>query len=181
MTCDQFENQFLADPEAQLSPSERAAGESHRAGCAACQTLARQLQQLDAALTIKVKAPAVSSDFNQRLARRIQIESPMLSEAQLSERKRQLQAEYETGLQQFRHAPLRLTHLLDALPHVVFAALAGWLAWKFSPGMINLLAAQGLAGFSQNLLLAAVAGGVFLATGLAAAFSRPFRQLWGLN
>lgn len=181
MTCDQFENQFLADPEYPLSASERAAGESHLAGCAACQTLARQLQQLDAALTSKVKAPAISADFNQRLARRIQAEVTILSEAQRSERKRQLQAEYEAGLQQFRHARLRLTDLLDGLPHVVFAVLAGWLAWKFSPGLINLLSAQALVGFNQNLLLAAAAGVVFLATGLTAAFPRLFRQFWSLG
>lgn len=180
MTCDEFENQFLAGPENLLSADQLTAGERHLADCAACRTLARQLQQLDAALTNSVKRPTLSADFNQRLTRRIQAAASVLSEAERAERKRQLQAEYEAGLTQFRRASLRLSDLLDGLPYLALAALAGWLIWQFLPGLMNLLAAQGLTGFSQNLVLATVAGVMFLAVGLAAAFPRSFRQLWSL-
>src|SRR5512141_2809812 len=98
MTCDEFENRFLAGFETELSADERAAGEQHLAACAACQTLARQLHQLDAALALKLKAPALPADFNQRLAKRIHAMTPVLSAAQRAERKRQLQAEYEVAL-----------------------------------------------------------------------------------
>ena len=180
MTCDEFENRFLAGQENQLSAHERAAGEKHLADCAACQTLARQLQQLDAALTIKVKAPVMSADFNRQLAKRIQSETTVLSETQRAERKDQLQAEYEAGLEQLRRTSLRLTGLPDGPRYVVLAALAGGFVWQFRPGLTNLLAAQGLSSSGQTLLLASAAGVVFLAIGLTAAFPRPFRQLWSL-
>lgn len=180
MTCDEFENRFLARQENQVSADERAAGEKHLAACAACQALARHLQQLDAALTIKVKAPALSGDFNQRLSKRIQAETTVLSETQRAERKGQLQAEYDAGLEQLRRTSLRLTGLLEGPRYVVLAALAGGFVWQFRPGLTNLLAAQGLSSSGQTLLLATAAGVVFLAIGLTTAFPRPFRQLWSL-
>jgi len=181
MTCDEFENRFLACQENQLSADERAAGEKHLASCAACQALARQLQQLDVALTIRVQAPALSADFNARLSKRIQAGTTVLSEAQRAERKRQLQAEYEAGREELRRTSLRLTGLLEGLRYVALAALAGGLVWQFRPELLNLLAAQGLSGAGQTLWLATAAGAVFLAIGLIAAFPRTSRQLWSLS
>jgi len=177
MTCDEFENRFLAGQENQLSVEVRSAGEEHLAGCSACQTFARQLQQLDEALAMRIKAPVLSADFNQRLANRIQAGTTVLSETQRAERKRQLQAEYEAGLEQIRDAPLRLTGVLDGFQYVALAALAGGLGWQFLPGLITFLTAQGLGGLNRDLLLAAAAGAVFLTIGLAATFPRTFRQL----
>ena len=181
MTCEQFENRFLLDSEYPPSAEERTAGEQHLAHCPGCQTLTRQLQQLDAALTIKITAPALSGDFKQRLAKRIQAVATVLPEAQRAELRRQLQAEYEAGMEHFRHAPLRLPDMLDGLPYVVLAALVGWLAWQFLPGLINVLSAQGLSGATQNLLLAVVAGAVFLGIGLTFALRQTSRQQWSLR
>lgn len=181
MTCNEFETRFLVGEESPAPTAERAPGEAHLADCAGCQALTRQLLELDAALADKVKTPVLSADFNQRLAKRIQIEAPGLSAAQQAERRQQLQAEYEAGREQLRRSSQLEASLLERLPYVALAALAGWLAWQFTPGWLNLLAAQGLSGAGQTLLLAAVAGAVFLTIGLAAAFPRTFRQLWSLS
>ena len=178
MTCDEFENRFLAGQESPLTTAERAAGEKHLADCAGCQTLTRELQQLDAALTATVKAPVLSADFNRRLATRIHAATPALSEAQLAERRRHIQAEYEAGREQLRRSSRLEAGLLDGLPYIALAALGGWLVWQFRPGWLNLLAAQGLSGAGQTFFLAAVAGAVFLAIGLTAAFPQAFRRLW---
>jgi anti-sigma factor RsiW len=177
MTCDEYESRFLAGPEDQLPADERAAGEKHLTTCAACQTLVRQLQQLDAALTLKVKAPALSAGFNERLSERIQAEPAVLPQAQRAERKRQLQAEYEAGLAKLGRYALPPGRLLEGLRYAVPVALAGWLAWQFMPGLAQLLAECGLSSPSQNLLLASAAAVVFVAIGLAAAFPRRLRQL----
>ena len=181
MTCDEFENRFLACPENELSADQRAAGEKHLADCSACQTLARQLQQLDLALTLKVQAPVLHADFNHRLAKRIQAEMTVLPEAQRLERKRQLEAEYEAGLDQLRRTSLRLTGSQEGLRYVGLAALVGVIVWQFTPRVLNLLAAQGLSSANQTLMLAATAGAVFLAIGLTVAFRQTPRRHWSLS
>ena len=177
MTCNEFENRFLAGLENELSPDERKAGESHLTECTACQVLSRQLEQLDVALTLKFKAPGMSVDFSERLAKRIQASARVLSAAQREKRKRELQTEYEAGLERCRQSSLGLTGIREGLPYVVLAVLAGWLAWEFTPRLVQLPTAQGLGETSQTLLLAGVAGLVFLVIGLAALFPRQLRQL----
>lgn len=177
MACDEYESRFLTGPENQLPTHERAAGEKHLATCAACQTLVRQLHLLDAALTIKIKAPALSVDFNARLSKRIQAGPTAFPQAQRAERKRQLQAEYEAGLAKLGRDALPPDRLLEGLRYAVPVALAGWLAWQFMPGLAELLATRGLSSPSQNLLLASVAAVAFVAIGLTAAFPRRLRQL----
>ena len=181
MTCDEFENRILAGQENELPADQRAAVEKHLAGCASCQTFARQLQRLDAALTIKLKAPELSATFKQRLAKRIQAGPAVLPQAQRAERKRQLLAEYETGLVKLGRRTLPQGMLLEGLRYAVPVALAGWLAWQLMPGLAQLLAARGLSGSGQNLLLASAAALLFLAIGLTATFPRRFRQFWPAN
>lgn len=178
MTCDEFENRILADRENQLSADERAAAEKHLAACACCQTLARQFQQLDAALTIKMKAPGLSADFNQRLAKRIQAEPILLSEAQRAERKRQMQMEFATGLAQLNRHAWSPDGLLAGLGYVLPVALAGWFAWQLLPRLASSLNPSYLSAGGQNVLFALVAAVVFLAIGLAAAFPQRARNLW---
>ena len=181
MTCNEFENRFLAGQEDAMSANERAAGEQHFAACSACQTLARQLQELDTALTRTVRVPVFPARFNQRLAERIQAATTVLPEAQRLERKRQLQAEYETGLEELQRSFLRLTGSQEGLGYVALAALMGGLAWQFTPRLIAFLAARGLTGANQTLLLAAAAGALFLAMGLTVALRQTPRQHWSLR
>jgi len=178
MTCDEFEKRILTDPENQLAACERAAAEEHLAACASCQALARQFQQLDAALTIQVKAPALSANFDQRLAKRIQAGTVVLSEAQRAERKRQLQVEFAHGLAQLnRHAWLP-DGLLAGLGYALPVALAGWFAWQLLPRLAGFLNPSFLSRDNQNVLFALVAAVVFLAVGLIAAFPQRVRSLW---
>ena len=178
MTCDEFENRILADPENRFPADERAAAEKHLAACASCQTLARQLRQLDAALTINVRVSGLSANFNQRLAKRIQAETKVLSEAERAERKRQLQLEFAHGLAHLDRRVWWPEGLLAGLSYTLPVALVGWSAWQFLPRLTGFLSPSFLGGGGQNVLFALVAALVFLAMGLATAFPQRVRSLW---
>src|SRR5271168_2553546 len=98
MSCEEIENRILDYQENQLPPAQRQEIEAHLATCPGCRTFGRQLQQLDGALSAGVKVPAISVDFDRRLRERIEAAPAALSEAQRTERKRQLQAEFEAGM-----------------------------------------------------------------------------------
>jgi hypothetical protein len=181
MNCDEYENRILADPESPLSADETAAAQNHLIACPRCQTLARQFQQLDAALTLKVKAPALPVDFSQRLAKRIQAETRVLSEAQRADRKRQMQMEFATGLAQLNHRAWSPQGLLAGLNYALPVALAGWFAWQLLPRLASGLKPSLLNGSGQSVLFALVAAVVFLAIGLAAAFPQRVRRLWSAS
>ena len=178
MTCEELENRILEYLENQLAPAGRPLVETHLAGCARCQAFARQLQQLDAALTWGIKSPKLPSDFSARLRQRVQTEAMLLSETQRAERKRQLQVEFEADLAQLRRKSLRSTSLLDSLGYAALAALAGWLILKLTPTWTNLVAQHGLDRFGQNSLLSWIIGAVFLLIGLTVAFPRQLKKLW---
>jgi len=178
MTCDEFENRILANPENPLPADERATAEKHLAVCANCQTLVRQLQQLDAALTIKIKVPQLPADFDQRLAKRIQAGTRVFSEAERTERKRQMQLEFANGLVQLNRRLWSPEGWLAGLSFTLTVALAGWLVGLLLPRLINYLNPSLLNGVGQGALFALVAALVFLAMGLAAAFPQRVRNLW---
>ncbi len=178
MNCDEYENRILADPERPISAEESAAAEKHLAVCTACQARVRQFQQLDATLMIKLRAPVLSADFNQRLAKRIQTEVKVLSAAERAERKRQLQLEFATGLAQLHHRPWSQAGLVAGLSYALPLAMAGWFAWLLLPRLVSTLAPALVPGLAWNILFASVAAMVFLAIGLAAAFPRRVRNLW---
>lgn len=178
MNCDEYENRILADPGMQWSAEENAAAEKHLAGCASCQALVRQWQRLDAALTLKVKGPRLSADFNQRLANRIKAETTVLTETQKAERKRQMQREFVIGLAQLNHRRWSPDGWLAGLSYALPAALAGWFAWRLLPHLASFLDPALPNGVGQNVLFALTAGLVFLAIGLAAAFPQRVRNLW---
>ena len=178
MACEEFENRLPEYLENQLSPAERLAVETHLAGCARCQAFARQLQQLDAALTRAIKSPILPSDFSARLRQRIQTEGALLSEAQCAERKRRLQAEFEAGLAQLRRKWLASVSLPDVLGCAALATFAGGVILEFAPTWANLAAQHGLDRADLNLVLAWIISAVCLLIGLTVAFPRPLKQLW---
>jgi anti-sigma factor RsiW len=177
MTCEEFENQFLSGPETPLPAATRAAREKHLASCAACRSLTRQLQQLDATLMRAIKTPVLTADFDLRLAGKIKAEGKVLTAAEQAERKRQLQAEYEAGLQKVRKSFLQQVSVHEGTNYLLGAALAGFLAWIFMPELIHFVMAQGFSPANQTALLGGLTGLVFLAIGFAVAFPRQLRQL----
>jgi anti-sigma factor RsiW len=178
MNCDEYENRILADLGSALSVEESVAAQNHLIACTHCQTLARQFQQLDAALTNNLRVSGVSADFNQQLAKRIQAHTKVLTEAQRMERKRQLQLEFTTGLVHLNRRVWSPEGLLAGLSYPLPVALLGWLAWQFLPRWTSFLNPSFLGGGGQNILFALVAALVFLAMGLAAAFPQRVRSLW---
>jgi anti-sigma factor RsiW len=178
MACDEFEILILEYLENQLSPAERSAVETHLASCANCQAFARQLNQLNAALTRGIKSPKLSPEFNARLQQRIQTEGVLLSEAQHAERKRQLQAEFEADLAQLRRKWLSSTSLIDILCYGALAATMVWLILAFAPTWTTLVAQHGPGNLDQNLWFFLLISAVFLSFGLSVAFPRQLKKIW---
>ena len=177
MSCEEIENQILKSQENQLSLAQCVEVETHLAGCAGCRIFARQLQQLEAALSAGVKAPALSAEFDRRLQERIRVASAALSEAQRAERERQLQAEFEAGQARIARRLFALDSLLGHLAWPALAILAGWLTWHFTRPLTAHLNAQSLGGVDPNLLPWLAASAVFLAVGLAEVFPRQGKLL----
>ncbi len=180
MFCEEIETCILDYQENQLSAAQRAEVENHLARCAVCRKLARQLQQLDAALSARVRIPALSDGFDRRLRERILAAPAALSEAQRAERKRQLQAEFEAGMARIGRGSFALDSLLKHLTWPALAALAVWLVWCFTRQLTVHLHAQSLGGLAPSLVPWLVASAVFLAVGLAQAFPRAWRffEVW---
>jgi len=175
MSCQEIENTILDYQDNQLSPARRQAVETHLARCAGCQAFVRHLQRLDAALSRGFKAPALSADFDRRLWERIQTAPPALSADQRAERKRQMQAEFDAGMARLVRGSFAWHSLLDHLTLPVLAAVAGCVAWRFTPQMRALLKVPSLGDLGQNLLSWLMVGAIFLAIGLAGAFPRPWK------
>lgn len=177
MACKQFENRILAYLENQLPPADRAQITAHLEGCADCRAFARQLEHLDAQLTRALKVPTLPPSFNARLRQRIQT-TTVLSDAEIAERKRQLQAEYEAGLARIKMFPLSTRRVLPGFAYVTVFAFIGWLGWRFFPQLVNLLASLFPARPSHNLIAFLTASVIFVALGLAASvFPRRLRRV----
>lgn len=177
MACVEFEDLLPGYLEKQLPPKAQSRVAAHLAQCVACREFARQLEQLDAALARGVKAPALPPDFSARLRQRIQT-VPVWSEAELAERRRRLQAEYEAGLARLRPFPFSLHRLRRGLVNAAALAFLGCLGWFSVPLLANLPAWLPPANLDQDLLAAWTATGIFVALGLAAnAFRRQIRRV----
>jgi anti-sigma factor RsiW len=172
MSCEEIENSILDYQENQLPPGQRADIEAHLAGCASCRTFARQLRQLDTALTAGIKVPALSAEFDQRLQKQIQVAPAALSEAERAERKRQLQGEFEAGRARIGRGLFAPGSLAKHLAWPVLAILSGWLAWRLTLPFASHLNAQSLGGLDPYLLPWLVASVVFLMVSLTEVFPR---------
>ncbi len=177
MSCQEIENKILDYQENHLSPAQREEVETHLAGCAGWRAFARQLQQLDAALSASVKVPPLSADFDRRLRERIQAAPAVLSEAQRAERQRQLQTEFEAGMARIGRGAFAWGSLLNHLTWPVLAVVAAWFVWLFTSQLTACLNAQNLGGLDPNLLPWLAVSAIFLAIGLAQAFPRQWKFL----
>jgi anti-sigma factor RsiW len=153
-----------------LSPAQRQEVENHLAACSQCRTFARQLLQIDAALSVAVKVPELSANFERRLRERIQGAPAALPEAQRAERKRQLQAEFEAGIARIGRGSFALGNLLAYLAWPALATIAGGLAWLFTSQWMGHVKAQNLAGIAPNVVPWLAVSAVFLALGLVEVF-----------
>jgi anti-sigma factor RsiW len=162
MTCADIENSILDYEENQLSPLQREEVENHLAGCADCRRFARQLQQLDAALSAGVSVPVLSAGFDQRLRVRIQAAPAALSEAERAERKRQLQAEFEIGMARIGRGSFALGGLLYHLGWPVLAIVVASFVWLLTAQWTAHLSAQSLGGLAPGLFPWLAASAVFL-------------------
>lgn len=177
MLCTELESRILDYQEGRLSPAIRQEVEAHIAHCAACRQLAGQLQLLDAVLSAALRVPALSADFDTRLLGRVEAVPQVLSEAQRSERRRQLQAEFEAGQAQLRPGAFSTGALLD---YLTWPALGGVAA-----GLVCLLAERGFAragglvhaGSVAALLPWLAAATAVLAAALAVPFPRAHKWL----
>ncbi len=177
MACVEFENLIPDYLEKQLPPEAQSRVAAHLAQCAHCREFARQIEQIDAALACGVKAPELPPDFRARLRQRIQ-SVPVWSEAELAERRRRLQAEYEAGLARLRPFPLSPRRLRQGLVYAAGIAVLGWLGWLLLANWENLLARLMPTNLDPNLITALAITAIFLALGWAAtAFRRQIRRV----
>jgi anti-sigma factor RsiW len=177
MSCEEIKNRILDYQDNQLPQAQRQEVEAHIANCAGCRTFARQLRQLNAALSSGVKVPALSADFDRQLRERIEATPAALSEAQRAERKRQLQAEFEAGMARLGRGGFVLGGFLNHLAWPALAAAAGAVVWLLMSLWAAYLNPQSLGGFPPNALPWLAASAVFLAIGLAEAFPRQWKML----
>ncbi len=177
MTCHEIENYILDYEEGRLPSANREAVGKHIAGCDHCRTLATQLKQLDTALTQKLKAPALSAAFKARLQQRIQTDVVVLSPAQIAERKRQLQAEYELGLARLSPFAFLSRRLLQSLSYVALLTIVGLLVWQCLPQLADAVAKTGLDLPGQEFLPLIMMSVLFVVMGLIAAFPQKLERL----
>ena len=177
MSCEEIKSRILDYQENQLPPAQRRDVEAHLAACDACRLFAQQLQQLDAALSANITAPALSGDFDQRLHEKIQFAPAAMSEAQRAARKQQLQAEFEAGWARIGRRSFALESLMNHLVWPALAIVAGGLAWHFTLPFALRLNAQNMAGLDPKMVPWLVATIVFLAISLLEAFPRQSRFL----
>jgi anti-sigma factor RsiW len=177
MPCEPFEDQLLEYVENQLPAAERALVETHLAGCAKCRAFAQQLQYLDAQLTHTLKAPRLSPAFQSKLRQRIQA-ARIMSPAEIARRKRELQFEYQAGLQRLSLFPQWPRRFLDLLGLAAMLGLAGWLACLIVPPTAIEAGISGLSAANQHLLLLTAVGLVPVVIGLLLAFPVRRGQSW---
>ena len=108
MFCVEIESEMPDFLDNHLPPDRRQEVENHLAGCPGCRTFVRRFQQLDAVLSSRLKVPELSANFDHKLLERIHSAPAVLTEAQRTERKRQLQDEYEAGMARITRTPLTL-------------------------------------------------------------------------
>jgi anti-sigma factor RsiW len=178
MACEAFEHQIHDFVENQLTAPDRAVIEAHLAECAGCQALARQLRQLDAALSRRVKAPALSADFEVRLRQRIQVGAMRLSDAQRAARKRQLQAEYQADMERLHWWQTDWTGVLNILSFTVLVGLAGWVLWHELLGLTSFLNQYATSAPGPNGLAWLLTGSVLLVLVAAVAIQPGTKRLW---
>jgi len=180
MNCDAFENRILDYHENQLSDDDRELVEHHLAGCSNCQAFARRLDRLNAALSRQLRTPKLPAEFDARLMQRIQIETVMLSETERTERKRQMQLEYESGQARLRRPQFVSSQWMAVLAYTVATAGAGWGLWQFTPALTNFLSTSGLGSPGKSLVLL-LASGSFVLVVLVATLPRQFRRRWSVT
>jgi len=173
MSCEEFEQKILDYQEEGLSPIQRQEVETHLAECATCRSFAREWQRLDRALSVQIEAPALSADFDRRLRERIHGASQPMPEAERAERKRQMQAEFESGIARLRRGSFALGNVLTHLVWPLAATLAGWLTWILAAPLIAQLSAHDGSHPLPDELRWLIACAIFLAVALAEKTLRP--------
>jgi anti-sigma factor RsiW len=167
MDCPQFEERiFNLDA---LPPGERETVQAHLAACEGCAALARELQGLDDFLASGLRAPRLSAAFEQRLRRRIHAISDPLSESLRAERKRQMQAEYDSLVARWGWLPASRNARMELLAWAVLAAWAVWMACRFVPRGVEIMGGLRSGASVQSILLWSLLGALFLGIGLAPA------------
>jgi anti-sigma factor RsiW len=129
MRCDGLEDRILKYHGNMLSARGRKELEDHLAACADCRRLAQRLEELDATLSRRLNAAALSPGFADRVRQRIRTEaaSAAPSAPDVAERKRRLHLEYQAGEARLREGIVRFAPLLPWLAYAALLAVVGWL------------------------------------------------------
>jgi anti-sigma factor RsiW len=177
MACKDYPQQVFEFLDNQLPMVDRPRVQAHLMSCAECRALAQQLQQLDDALSRRLKIPTLSSNFTDRLRKRKMLQESLLSASERAERKRQLEAEFKTKRAKLIRNSFALGNLLNLASCAVLAGLAGLLISQLAPAFLNWLVLHGLGSQSLALVFSLLASAPFLLMGLTMAFPRTLGRL----
>lgn len=171
MNCDDLEPLVLEWADGSLPEAERPSVERHLAGCAECRALASEWRSLDATLVRRTQAtaPALPTGFDQQV--KAMIATATLSDAEQNQRRRKLQAEFESGLASLKGSVWNWEDITRWMAYAGLAAVAGWTLVEFAPALNGALESAGLAAVNPGLLSLLTASVVFVGAGLSIAFA----------
>jgi anti-sigma factor RsiW len=182
-TCHTAEHeQLLLDHlDGHLPTAQNRAVAEHLAGCAQCAALARQWKTLDADLRAHFGSHALSSNFAERLWRKIDTEPIAAAQAAAALQPRSVEAEWSVSWagQKRQFFWTHLPSVLDNIGYGFVVGLAALLAWRTLPQL-----SQWLLQMSQNtsspafVTLLAGAGVLTLVLVLTLTARRPLARLF---
>jgi len=175
--CDEIAPRIPEYQDGRVGAAEGETIEAHLRSCGACRLLAGQLRELDRALSRSIEAPLLSADFDARLRQRIEAEE-LQSAGQQAERKRQLEAGFETASARFGRLLFARADWVDGLSYVLLGVLGLMFAWQFGQELASHPASQELARLASAAPWPVLVGAFCLAIGLIIAVPRPFQRWW---
>lgn len=144
----------------ELPEPHRAILRRHLASCTSCRAFAEEVERWDLTLSREGVFPRISAGFDARLRAAMEA-SPAASAAELSERKRELQREYEDGMRRIESGWRTPSRLLELFGISLVVGLTLHLLWA---QVGDLLTASG-EWEGGGLLAMAIALGALVAAG----------------
>jgi anti-sigma factor RsiW len=175
MACGTFEPRILEYLDHQLGPADLAVVQAHLAVCPDCRAFADQLRNLDSALARHWRRPTLSETFTERLYERIGRERAPVREPERAERRRELQAEFDSARSRLRWGSVPT--LFAGIGGAVLIGLVGLFLGEVAPALVNHVPQDSWTVAGTWLLSSLIASASFLAIGVRTAFPKTFHML----
>lgn len=178
MTCPQFESHIPEYLDDQLPPVDRGAVERHLAACAACSSLAADLQRLDILLSRSCQPNGVSPGFRARLWQRIESEAGLTTAVARTECKRRAEAELARQMARIRLGAFQVARWLDLAGLAVTLGATGAAMGKVASLALETAAPPAVGVFGSQSPALAIVGLTLLVLGAGAGLWKSARRTW---